>query len=377
MTATATAPAASGERVPFMDLAQQWRQIEAAAMPELRQLFEQSAFVLGPWVDRFEKNVAAYTGVEHAVGVNSGTSALHLAMIAAGVGPGDKVLLPANTFMATAWGVLYVGAEPVLCDVRPDTWEIDLEDAERRMSKDVKAIIPVHLYGQPADMDAVMAFAARHDLKVIEDAAQAIGAHYKGEHVGGRGLVGCFSFYPGKNLGAAGEAGLLVTRDAAIADRMRALRHHAQPERYVHSELGFNYRMDGIQGLILDHKLKLLDAWTDERRDIARRFSEGLAGAPLELPTVGNGDHVWHLYVVHTPQRDALKQHLSDLGIETGVHYPIPLHRQRALAHLQMDRDSFPNAERNGRECLTLPLFVGMSDRQVDRVIEGVLSFFA
>jgi dTDP-4-amino-4,6-dideoxygalactose transaminase len=376
MNLRSPATAQSRDKVPFNDLALQWRQIAAKALPDLKALFEASAFCLGPWVDRFETDVAAYIGTPHAIGVNSGTSALHLAMIVAGVGPGDKVLVPANTFVATAWAVLYVGAEPVFCDVDPASWTIDPADAERRVSAGVKAIIPVHLYGQPADMNAIVAFAQRHSLVVVEDVAQAIGAGYGGRGLGTIGRLGCFSFYPGKNLGAAGEAGLVITSDETMARRIRALRHHAQSERYIHGELGFNHRMDGIQGLILGHKLPLLDGWTNERRRIAKRYQDALAGLPLELPRIVNGDHVWHLFVVHTPKRDRLRAHLAELNIDTGLHYPVPLHRQPCFAKLEIDRDSFPNTDRNGRECLSLPIFAGMTDKQVDVVVEGIRAFF-
>ncbi len=366
----------AAETVPFADLSRQWRQIEPGAMSDLRKLFETSAFILGPFVERFEKAAAEYLGVAHAVGVNSGTSALHLALIAAGIGPGDKVLLPANTFIATAWSVLYVGAEPVLCDVEPASWTIDLADAERRLSAAVKAIIPVHLYGQPADMDRVTSFAARHGLVVVEDAAQAFGARCGNRHAGSLGRLGCFSFYPAKSLGAAGEGGMITTAEATLAERLRRLRHHAQSERYVHSELGFNYRMEGVQGIVLWHKLPHVDAWAEERRGIARRYGEGLADTSLELPQVRNGDHVWHLYVVHSERRDALRAHLAAHGIETGLHYPVPLHRQPCLAHLRLDRESFPVTDRNARQCLSLPIFAGMSEAETDRVIRGVRDFY-
>lgn len=362
--------------VPFNNLLFQWRQIEQTVVPDLAALFQASAFCLGPWVDRFEKDVAAYLEVPHAVGVNSGTSALHVAMIAAGIGPGDKVLVPANTFVATVWAVLYVGAKPVFCDVDPSTWTIDVADAERRMDADVKAIVPVHLYGQPADMNGVGALAKRHGLAVIEDVAQAIGARYEGRRLGTIGQFGCFSFYPGKNLGAAGEAGLVVTSNENAAHRIRALRHHGQTERYVHGELGFNYRMEGIQGLVLGHKLPFLDAWTDERRRVAQLYREALTGLPLELPHIAHGDHVWHLFVVHTPERDRLQKHLAESKIESGLHYAIPLHRQPCFAGMKIDRDSFPNADRNARECLSLPIFAGMTSEQTGAVIAAVRTFY-
>src|SRR5262249_20266226 len=296
--------------IPFTDLSIQWRQIEGKALPDIHRLFQNGTFSLGPFVAQFEQAAADYLGVAHAIGVNSGTSALHLALIAGGIGPRDKVLVPSHTFVATAWGVLYVGATPVFCDIEEESANIDLADAGRRLDPAVKAIIPVHLYGQPADMAGVMAFAARHGLVVIEDAAQAIGARFGGRCVGTFGLCGCYSFYPAKNLGAAGEAGLVVTADEAIAERLRALRPHPQPERYVRSELGFNHRMEGIQGLILGHKLPLLDGWTESRRKLARAYHERLADLPLTLPQLVHGDHVFHLYVVRSKERDRLRDYM-------------------------------------------------------------------
>jgi dTDP-4-amino-4,6-dideoxygalactose transaminase len=362
--------------IPFTDLSIQWRQIEGKALPDIQRLFQSGAFSLGPFVAQFERAAANYLGVAHAIGVNSGTSALHLALIVAGIGPGDKVLVPSYTFVATAWAVLYVGATPVLCDIEEKSANIDLADAERRLDGAVKAIIPVHLYGQPADMAAVMAFAARHRLVVIEDAAQAIGARFDGRCLGTFGLCGCYSFYPAKNLGAAGEAGLIVTADEAIARRLRALRHHAQSERYVHTELGYNYRMEGIQGLILGHKLPLLDSWTEIRRKLAQAYHERLVGLPLTLPEVVHDDHVFHLYVVRSKDRDRLRDYMRRAEVETGLHYPVPLHAQPALARFVADARSFPVADRYARECLSLPLFVGMTERQLDHVCQTIRRFF-
>jgi dTDP-4-amino-4,6-dideoxygalactose transaminase len=362
--------------VPFADLSFQWRQIEAKVLPDIRRLFEQSTFCLGPFVERFEQAISDYLGIPHAIGVNSGTSALHLSLIAAGIGPGDKVLIPSFTFIATAWAVLYVGATPVFCDIEEESANIDLADAEKRLEPAVKAIIPVHLYGQPADMAGVMAFAARHRLVVIEDAAQAIGARFDGRCVGTFGFCGCYSFYPAKNLGAAGEAGLVVTSDAVVARRLRALRHHAQTDRYVHSELGFNYRMDGLQGMVLGHKLPLLDDWTRKRRELAGAYQEQLAGLPLSLPQVVHHDHVFHLYVLRSRQRDSLREFLRRAGIETGLHYPIPLHAQPALARWVSEPHSFSVADRYAQECLSLPLFIGMTEAQVGRVCETIRRFY-
>jgi dTDP-4-amino-4,6-dideoxygalactose transaminase len=368
--------AAADEPIPFNDLSLQWRQIEAKTLPDIRKLFEDSAFCLGPFVERFEQAVAEYLGIPHAIGVNSGTSALHLALIAAGIGPGDKVLAPSYTFIATVWAILYVGATPVLCDVEDATANIDLADAERRLDGTVRAIIPVHLFGQPADLTGVMAFAARHQLTVIEDAAQAFGARFDGRRVGTFGLCGCFSFYPGKNLGAAGEAGLVVTFDDRIAQRIRALRHHAQTERYVHAELGFNYRMEGLQGLVLGHKLPLLDRWTEDRRRLARAYNENLADLPITRPEIVHQDHVFHLYVVRSRERDRLRDHLQRARIETGLHYPVPLHAQPALSHFVPDRRQFPVSDRLAQECLSLPLFTGMMANQVGRVCETIRAFY-
>jgi dTDP-4-amino-4,6-dideoxygalactose transaminase len=366
----------SAEHVPFNDLSYQWHQIREGALPEISRLFETGAFCLGPFVEDFERSVAGYLGIKYAIGVNSGTSALHLALIAAGIGPGDKVLLPSLTFVATAWAVLYVGATPVLCDVEEGSAAINVDDAERRVDDAAKAIIPVHLYGQPANMDAVMRFAALRRLIVVEDAAQAIGARYGGRSVGTIGRFGCFSFYPGKNLGAAGEGGLVVTNDASAARRISALRHHAQEERYLHRELGFNYRMDGLQGLVLSHKLPLLEDWTRARRNFARLYRERLSGLPLKLPEAVNGDHVYHLYVVRTQQRDRLRDYLSQQGIDTGLHYPVPLHRQPCFAQFSLDAQNYPVSESYAKECLSLPLYISMTEPQLDYVCNAIHRFF-
>src|SRR5271165_1402111 len=376
MSASALGLEAGVERVPFSDLSLQWREIADAARADIDTLFATSSFCLGPFVEHFEAAIADYLGVRHAVGVNSGTSALHLALIAAGVRTGDRVLVPANTFIATVWAVLYLGAVPVLCDVEAASGNIDVEDAERRIDRSVKAIIPVHLYGQPANMEAVIALADRYDLAVIEDAAQAIGARYRGKSVGSFGRLGCFSFYPAKNLGAAGEAGLVTTNNAGLAERVRSLRNHAQSERYTHAELGFNYRMDGFQGLILGHKLSRLDAWTEQRRSIARCYDAGLAGLPLALPQVVNSDHVYHLYVILCEQREELRAFLRQRGVETGLHYPVPIHRQPCLDTLEIDRTSYPVTDTYARGCLSLPMFSGMTDAQANRVVSTVRSFF-
>jgi dTDP-4-amino-4,6-dideoxygalactose transaminase len=362
--------------VPFNDLAFQWRQIAAGVHRDFETVFDTGAFCLGPQVEAFEQDAAAYLGAPHAIGVKSGTAALHLAMVVAGVGPGDEVLVPSHTFIATIWCVLYVGATPVLCDVDPVTGTLDALDAERRLTSHTRAIIPVHLYGQPAEMDEIAALAQRHSLILVEDAAQSIGARWDGRATGSIGAFGCYSFYPGKNLGAAGEGGMIITADAGAAARLRALRAHAQSKRYVHDELGFNYRMDGLQAVVLRHKLRHLDSWTRQRKAIAARYNAALKALPLEIPQVRHQDHVWHLYVVRTPRREALRAHLHQAGIETGLHYPIPCHRQPCLAHLALDRGSFPHSDRWASEGLSLPLFIGMTETQLTHVVDSVTRFF-
>lgn len=362
--------------VPFVDLHIQWDQIRDEVMPEVGRLFDASAFCLGPWVDEFESAIANYLDVKHAVAVSSGSAALHMAVIAAGIGPGDKVLVPAHSFIGTLWGVIYQGAIPIFCDVEPATGTIDIADAQRRLDDKVKAIIPVHLYGQPANMAATLEFAQRNNLTVIEDVAQAIGARYAGRPAGSLGTMGCFSFYPGKNLGAAGEGGLVVTHDAALAKQLRSLRNHGQTQRYLHDEVGYNYRMDGIQALVLNRKLKHLDSWTAQRKEAAAIYQEGLRDTPLVLPGVVHGDHVYHLYVVRTEQRDELRAHLDSSGIQTGLHYPIPLHRQPCLADVAMDQGDFPQTEAFASQGLSLPMFAGITHDQQKRVISAIRSFF-
>lgn len=363
--------------VPFVDLSIQWDQIHDEVMPDLEKLFRASAFCLGPWASAFEAQVAEYLGVKHAVAVSSGSAALHVATIAVGIGRGDKVLVPAHTFVGTIWGLLYQGAIPVFCDVEEATGTIDLADAERRMEPGIKAIIPVHLYGQPVDVGAVQAFAARHGLTVIEDVAQAIGARWQGKALGTFGAMGCFSFYPGKNLGGAGEGGLVVTDDDDTAKLLRCLREHGQSERYVHERIGYNYRMDGIQALVLGHKLKRLDGWTDQRRAIAARYAAGLADTPLRLPAVVHGDHVHHLYVVRTEDRDGLRAFLDTRGIQTGLHYPVPLYRQPCLANIAAPSPAgFPVTEDWAHNGVSLPMFAGMTTAQQDRVIDAIRAYF-
>jgi dTDP-4-amino-4,6-dideoxygalactose transaminase len=367
------APAARPETIPFLDLKGQAAALKAEVLAELGDVIDKAAFILGPKVEAFEKAFAAYVGAKHCVGLNTGTSALHLALIAAGVGPGDEVVTVPMTFVATTWAVSYVGARPVFVDVDPATYTMDVAKAEKAITPRTKAILPVHLYGQPADLRPLLALGKRHGIPVIEDAAQAHGAVDHGQRIGALGLCGCFSFYPGKNLGAWGEGGALVTNDDALAARCRALRDHAQSQRYHHTEVGYNYRMDGFQGAVLNVKMRHIEEWTKARIRLAARYHEKLAGLPIQLPAVRpEARHVWHLFVVLHPRRDKLRAALEARGVQTGLHYPIPVHLQKAYADLGHREGEFPVSERVGRECLTLPMFPEMTEAQQDRVVEAL-----
>jgi dTDP-4-amino-4,6-dideoxygalactose transaminase len=360
-------------KVPFADLPGQFAQIRTEAMEALAEVATSGGYILGPRVAAFEEAFAAAHGVRHCVGVNTGTSALHLALLAAGVGPGDEVLTVPMTFVATSWAISYCGARPVFVDVDPAGYTMDPDQVADRITRRTKAILPVHLYGQPADLGPLREIADRHGIPLIEDAAQAHLATYRGKPVGGFGLAAGFSFYPGKNLGACGEAGAVVTNDDAAAARMRALRDHAQTRRYHHAEVGFNYRMDALQGALLEIKLRHLPAWTARRRVLAARYLERLGDLPLDLPCVrADRDPVWHLFVVLHPDRDRIRAELEERGVQTGLHYPVPVHLQPAYAELGYKPGDFPVSERVGRECFTLPLYPEMTDEQHEAVVAAL-----
>jgi dTDP-4-amino-4,6-dideoxygalactose transaminase len=357
----------------LVDLRTQAAQLREEIMQALGEVVDSTAYSLGPRVAAFEKAFAAYLGAKHCIGVNSGTSALHLALLAAGVQAGDEVITVPMTFIATSWAISYVGATPVFVDVDPVTYTMDPAQVEKRITAKTRALLPVHLYGQPADLAPLLEISRRHGIPLIEDAAQAHGARYRGMSAGTFGLCGCFSFYPGKNLGAYGEAGAVVTDDDGIAARLQALRDHAQTRRYHHEEIGFNYRMDGMQGAVLEIKLKYLERWTQARTLLAERYQKLLAELPSQMPVQADGrQHVWHLFVVLHQQRDLLRRDLELCGITTGLHYPVPVHLQKAYQHLGHRPGDFPQAERIGRDCLTLPLFPEMTVQQQDYVIEAL-----
>ncbi|MBL0691603.1 MAG: DegT/DnrJ/EryC1/StrS family aminotransferase [SAR324 cluster bacterium] len=360
--------------VPYANIAWQWQAIKDDVLKELPDFFEKSSFCLGETVQAFEEEFAKYIGVKYAIGVNSGTSALHLALLAAKIGEKDKVLIPDYTFIATAWAPCYVGASPIFCDVDADSYNIDLIDAEKRLDDKVKAIIPVHLYGQPADMQRVQEFAEKHNLVVIEDAAQSHGAYYNGKMSGSLSKAGCFSFYPTKNLGTAGEGGMVVTDDYDFAQEVKSLRNHGEKERYLHSVVGYNYRMEGIHGLILGHKLKYLDKWNAMRRDIATKYYQELANSPIKLPKKVGSDHVYNLFVIQFERRDELRKYLMSKNIATGLHYPTSLHAQPCFKHLNMK--NFPVASELSKRCISLPIFPGMTDEQIYHITDSIKGFF-
>jgi dTDP-4-amino-4,6-dideoxygalactose transaminase len=340
----------------------------------LDRVCTKAQFVLGDEVARFEKEFAAYSGTGHCVALNSGTSALHLALLAAGVQPGDEVVTSPNTFIATAEAISYTGAHPVFADIRPETANIDPRALEEAITERTRAIVPVHLYGRPAELGSIVEIAERHDVAVIEDACQAHGARHHGRRVGTFGLAAAFSFYPAKNLGAYGEGGALTTNDERVAAFARAMRQHGEATRYRSGAVGFNYRMDGFQGAVLRIKLAHLDEWTAKRRELAALYRELLADANVELPRDDPDDEcVYHLFVVYVDDRDAVQAALEQRGIRTGIHFPIPVHLQEAYAALGHARGTFPHAERASDRVLSLPLFPELSSEQVRRVASALI----
>ncbi len=359
--------------IPFVDLKAQYHSIKGEVDEAVLRVLESSQFVLGKEVAAFEEDFAAYCGSKFALGVNSGTSALHLALLAAGIGRGDEVITTAFTFVATVAAIEYTGARPVLADIEPASFNIDPARIEAAITPATKAIMPVHLYGQPADMDPIMAIARRHNLVVIEDAAQAHGATYKGHRAGSIGHLGCFSFYPGKNLGAYGEGGLVTTDNPDYARTVRMLRDWGAEKKYQHVLKGYNYRLEGIQGAVLRVKLRHLEAWTEARRSHARHYNELLESSAVDTPDeMPYARHVYHVYAVRTPRRDALQQALNAQGIQTNIHYPIPVHLLPAHADLGHTRGAFPHAESAADQVLSLPMFPELTDEQIATVAQGV-----
>jgi dTDP-4-amino-4,6-dideoxygalactose transaminase len=356
--------------IPLLDLKAQYASIKQEIDSAVLGVLASAQYILGEEVASFEQEFAAYCGTRHAVAVNTGTSALHLSLLALGVGPGDEVVTVPFTFVATASAICYTGATPVFVDVDPMTLTMDVSKLEAAITPKTKAIMPVHLYGQMADMDAIMTIAERHGLPVIEDACQAHGAEYSGRRAGSIGALGCFSFYPGKILGACGEGGMAVTDDDNHAKTLRMLRDWGQESRYHHVMKGFNYRMDGIQGAILRVKLRHLGHWTEARRAVAAQYDNILRGIPdVGLPREAAGRrHVYYVYAIRSRERDALQRRLLAEGVQTGLHFPIPVHLQPAHADLGYEPGDFPVAEAAAREVLSLPIYPEMTAHQVAEV---------
>ena len=359
--------------IPLVDLQAQYRTIQHDVEEAVLRVLRSGHYVLGPEVSAFERDFAAYCHTAHAVGTSNGTSALHLALLACGVGPGDEVITVPFTFVATAAAITYTGARPVFVDIDPSTFTIDVTRIEQAITPRTRALLPVHLYGHTADLDPMVAIAKRHSLRLIEDAAQAHGAEYKGRRAGSIGDFGCFSFYPGKNLGAAGEGGAVATNSDEGARTIRAQRDWGQEQKYHHTLKGFNYRLEEIQAAVLRVKLRHLERWTTARRAHAAAYAKRLDPAWVTPPREAEWTrHVYHVYAVRSPQRDNLQRELERRDIRTGLHYPIPVHLQPAFADLGHKKGDFPHAERAAAEVLSLPMYAELTDAAIDQVASGI-----
>ena len=353
-------------KVPYFDLKSQYAGLRDEIREALDRVCQNASFILGEEVEKFEQSFAELCGVKHCVGLNSGTSALHLALVTAGIGAGDEEITTSNTFIATAEAICYTGAKPVFVDIDPATANLDPEEIERAITKQTRAIIPVHLYGRPADMDKINEVAKRHRLLVIEDACQAHGAKYNGKPVGGLGHAATFSFYPPKNLGAYGEGGALTTNDDEVANLSRSLRTHGESSRYLHKYIGYNYRVDGFQAAVLNVKMKHLEEWTKKRQGHASVYREILSGANIKfLEDSPESESVYHLFVVYVENRDQVRAELEKRGVETAVHYPVPIHLQEAFTHLGYKPGSLPNTERACERVISMPVFPELTEEQV------------
>jgi dTDP-4-amino-4,6-dideoxygalactose transaminase len=360
--------------IPFVDLRAQYHSIKGEIDAAVLGVLESCQFTLGSEVSKFEEEFAAYTSSRFAVGVNTGTSALHLALLAANIGPGDEVITVPFTFVASVAAIYYTGARTVFVDIDPRTYTIDSARIEAAITPKTKAIIPVHLYGQPADMDPIMVVARKHKLIVIEDACQAHGAEYRGRRVGSIGDFGCFSFYPGKNLGACGEGGLVTTQEGEFNRTVRMLRDWGAEKKYLHLLKGYNYRLEGMQGAVLRVKLKYLEQWTEARRALAARYDGRFLNSGIVTPiAMSYARHVYHIYAIRTEERAKWQETLQAQGIQTGIHYPVPVHLLPAYADLGYEAGQFPHSERAANQVLSLPMFPEMTAVQADTVTRAVL----
>ena len=363
-------------KISCLDLKGQHQLVKKEIFEAFEKVYEHTAFSGGPFVEAFEKKFAKYTGSTYAIGVSNGTIALHLAMLALGIGQGDEVIIPANTFIATAWGVSHAGATPVFIDCDADTWEMDATKIEAAITNKTKAVIGVHLYGQPFDIDAVKTICDKHKLFLIEDAAQAQGARYKQKTVGVFGEMACYSFYPGKNLGACGEAGGISTNNEAYAKHLQSLRNHGSTVRYYHDEIGYNYRMGGLEGASLSVKLKYLEGWNNRRREIAAMYRKGITNPKIKMQQKPEwADGIYHLFVVTTENKEALVKHLTENNIIPAFHYPVPCHLQKAYSHLGYTKGAFPHSEYLAEHCLSLPMYAELSNEDVATVIQQINNY--
>lgn len=374
-------------KVPFLDLKVQYLSIKDEIDSSIQKVIDKTAFILGEAVENFEKDFASAQNVKYCLGTSSGTDANHLVLWGLGIGPGDEVIIPANTFIATAWGATLCGATPVFVDCHPESYNIDPAKVEEKITSKTKAIVAVHLYGQSADLDPLKEIAKKHNLILVEDAAQAHLAEYKVKPIGGLTAAASFSYYPGKNLGAFGEAGAVTTNDEELYNRVKKLREHGQSQKYHHDSYGHNYRMEGIQGAVLGVKLKHLNDWTNGRRKVAQKYKDGLKDIKqIVLPKeMSYAKHVYHLFVIQVNSgnvdqssklRDQLKDYLTEKGISVGLHYPIPLHEQKCFEGLGYKKGDFPITEKLAETGLSLPMFPELSDEQIMYVIENIKIFF-
>jgi dTDP-4-amino-4,6-dideoxygalactose transaminase len=362
--------------IPCLDLKIQHQELKKEIFEAFEKVYEKTAFSGGPFVEEFEKAYSKYIGSKYSIGLSNGTVALHLAMLALEIGDGDEVIIPANTFIATAWGVSHAGARPVFVDCDPDTWEIDSSKIEAAITSKTKAVIGVHLYGQPFDVDAVKTICDKYKLFLIEDAAQAQGARYKGNTVGTFGEMACYSFYPGKNLGACGEAGGITTNNEVYSKRLQSLRNHGCNVRYYHDEIGYNYRMGGLEGASLSVKLKYLEGWNNRRREIATLYQKGIINPKIKLQYKPEwADGIYHLFVVTTNDKDGFVKHLSDNNIIAAFHYPVPCHLQKAYSNLNYKKGDFPNSEYLAEHCVSLPMYAELTDDEVISVVNAINCF--
>lgn len=358
------------ETINCLDLKGQHAQIKDEIFEAFEKVYAKTAFSGGPFVQEFEENFAKFIGTKYAIGVSSGTTALHLSMLALGIGTGDEVIMPANTFIATPWGPSHAGATPVFVDCDPKTWQIDAAKIEDAITDKTKAIIGVHLYGQPFDIDAVKKICNKHKLFLIEDAAQAHGAKYKNKVVGSFGEMACYSFYPGKNLGACGEGGGITTNNEEIKNHLHSLRNHGCKERYYHDEIGYNYRMGGLEGASLNVKLKYIEGWNQKRQEIARRYLSEINNPKIQMQFQPDwAESVYHLFVVIPDNKLAFENHLKSNGVNPAYHYPVPCHLQKAYSHLNHKIGDFPNSEYLAAHCISLPMYAELTDEQVHKVI--------